>query len=68
MGSIGIRVNVIAPGLVDTHFAQALTSNEGLVQTLHRPGGTETLRTAGWCRRSGVFGLRIGWVCHGTGS
>ena len=29
---LGIRVNVIAPGLVDTHFAQALTSNEGLVK------------------------------------
>ena len=29
---MGIRVNVIAPGLVDTHFAQALTSNETLVK------------------------------------
>ena len=29
---MGIRVNVIAPGLIDTHFAQALTSNETLVK------------------------------------
>ena len=29
---MGIRVNVIAPGLVNTHFAQALTSNETLVK------------------------------------
>lgn len=29
---MGIRVNVIAPGLVDTHFAQALTGDENLVK------------------------------------
>ena len=32
-GSLGIRVNCIAPGLVDTHFASALINNKELTQT-----------------------------------
>ena len=31
-GSLGVRVNCIAPGLVDTHFASALISNKGLTE------------------------------------
>ena len=34
LGGTGIRVNAIAPGLVDTHFAGALMANEGLVKTM----------------------------------
>jgi len=34
LGGTGIRVNAIAPGLVDTHFAGALMANEGLMKTM----------------------------------
>jgi NAD(P)-dependent dehydrogenase (short-subunit alcohol dehydrogenase family) len=34
LGGTGIRINAIAPGLVDTHFAGALMANEGLVKTM----------------------------------
>ena len=31
-GTLGVRVNCIAPGLIDTHFASALTSDETLTK------------------------------------
>jgi NAD(P)-dependent dehydrogenase (short-subunit alcohol dehydrogenase family) len=34
LGGTGIRVNAIAPGLVDTYFAGALMANEGLVNMM----------------------------------
>ena len=34
LGGTGIRINAIAPGLVDTHFAGALMANEALVKTM----------------------------------
>jgi len=34
LGGTGIRVNAIAPGLVDTHFAGALMANETLVKNM----------------------------------
>ncbi len=34
LGGTGIRVNAIAPGLVDTYFAGALMANEGLVKAM----------------------------------
>ncbi len=34
LGGTGIRVNAIAPGLVDTHFAGALMANEALVKQM----------------------------------
>jgi NAD(P)-dependent dehydrogenase (short-subunit alcohol dehydrogenase family) len=34
LGGTGIRVNAIAPGLVDTHFAGALMANGALVKTM----------------------------------
>jgi len=34
LGGTGIRINAIAPGLVDTHFAGALMANDGLVKTM----------------------------------
>ncbi|MBM4363986.1 MAG: glucose 1-dehydrogenase [Deltaproteobacteria bacterium] len=34
LGGSGIRINAIAPGLVQTHFAGALLANEGLVRTM----------------------------------
>jgi NAD(P)-dependent dehydrogenase (short-subunit alcohol dehydrogenase family) len=35
LGGSGIRVNAIAPGLVDTFFAGALMANEALVKTMN---------------------------------
>jgi NAD(P)-dependent dehydrogenase (short-subunit alcohol dehydrogenase family) len=35
LGGSGIRVNAIAPGLVDTYFAGALMANEALVKTMN---------------------------------
>jgi NAD(P)-dependent dehydrogenase (short-subunit alcohol dehydrogenase family) len=34
LGGTGIRVNAIAPGLVDTHFAGALMANEALMKAM----------------------------------
>jgi NAD(P)-dependent dehydrogenase (short-subunit alcohol dehydrogenase family) len=34
LGGTGIRINAIAPGLVDTHFAGALMANDALVKTM----------------------------------
>jgi NAD(P)-dependent dehydrogenase (short-subunit alcohol dehydrogenase family) len=34
LGGTGIRINAIAPGLVDTHFAGALMANDGLVNAM----------------------------------
>ena len=66
VGPSEIRVNAIAPGLVDTRLASALTQNKDIVDTwwIGRPSVGMRYRTNS--RGSALFSVRRGIVCDGS--